>query len=174
MGDSTIEVALTLGGRPLVKTGRYKMKIRFWLIGVLLLGLSVSAQARLGDDAFMLCQRYGRPTKTKIAQVTTNSVEMLRSATYENGKIIISVVFFHGKSVLEKYSSQRPGLSEYDVLKFLELNSVAPGPNQTVGKTWMPDDEEGQWSRVDGARAYTGRKGTQVLSLTVISLDSDE
>jgi hypothetical protein len=123
-----------------------------------ILGVTATAQARLGETPDQLVARYGQPI-SEVDQKAEGSKVALASVVFQKGGFEIDVSVADGFSVQEtfkKLNGQPMTLGEVRTL----LNANAQG----FGWEAPQSIESGKiWSRDDGATATVGQDGTLTI-----------
>jgi hypothetical protein len=131
----------------------------FLLVALMVITLSGSARARLGDKSEIIEDLYGNLVERHLRD--DESVSVL----YHNGRYLYLVIFVNDRSVSESYSHiNGSDFSDKEIAKFLKANSA--------GATWMPVNisKERRFKRSDDrAEATYGRSsGRQTLTVREI------
>jgi hypothetical protein len=129
-----------------------------WIVGV-----TSTAQARLGENADQLVARYGQPLKENDQKGECDKVAS-DDVIFQKGGFQVNVTMVDGVSVSESFRKLNG-----EVLSIGEVRTLLTANAQEHG--WeAPYSQEGQkiWTRDDNAKAILNREGA---ILTIKSVD---
>ncbi len=132
--------------------------MRAILASVLILGVTTTAQARLGETPDQLVARYGQPLTEKDQKAQGDKIS-LADVIFQKGGFQVEVTVTDGISVLEsfrKLNNQPINLAEVGIL--LTANSQ--------GLNWEAPEKSGNlriWTRDDGATATLRPDGSLTI-----------
>jgi hypothetical protein len=125
---------------------------------VFLLGVTATAQARLGESAAQLVARYGQPLKEDDQKASGDQIA-LSQVVFQKGGIRIYVTITNGISAAENYRKiNGEPFTIPEITLLLNAN--------TQGYGWeAPQDINGEkvWTRDDRATAFLAADGTFTL-----------
>jgi hypothetical protein len=143
--------------------------VKHLLIVVAALALCSSAFANLGDSEGKVNASYGKLVERHLRDKTGQDITTMEegatvSDLYENGDLLILVIFAKGVSVFEMYAHQNGSVLSPEVItKFLDLNSE--------GWKWSVDKEnDHRFERSDHRAEATNVELGARPSLTVRAL----
>ena len=133
--------------------------IKFLVVELMILAVSSSATANLGDSSDRIDDLYGNLDQRRLRDDGTVSV------VYHKGQYVYLVIFANDRSISESYSHIKgTDLSEKEIAKFLKLNAA--------GGTWIPANtsRERRFKRSDNRADATYGTASGRRALTVRDL----
>jgi hypothetical protein len=142
--------------------------MRFALLTLLfVVGVTATAQARLGENADQLVQRYGDPLR-ETDQKSQGDKIALAQVTFQKGGFQVNVTLVDGISVSETFSKindEAVTLAEVQIL----LNANSQGFGWEAPKTI---DLGKRWARDDGAVAILAHGILTITSKELIAKET--